>query len=87
MYKAKHAVLFDEFRATTGAVLLKSNSQVVGDADVQRSVSAVCENVDVTGVGLLHSGKNFGTVVMGPGVRRDDEYWPLEQIKNTLASL
>jgi hypothetical protein len=34
MDEAKHAILLDEFRATTGAVLLKSNSQIIGDPDV-----------------------------------------------------
>jgi hypothetical protein len=69
MDEAKHAVLLDEFRAATGAMLLKSSSQILGDADVQRSVSAACEDVDVVGACLRHGGKNFGTVVMGPGVR------------------
>jgi hypothetical protein len=36
MDESKHAVLPDEFRATAGAVLLESNSQIIGDADVQR---------------------------------------------------
>jgi hypothetical protein len=84
MNEAKHAVLFDEFRATTGAVLLQSSSQIIGDADVQRAVLAACQNVDVVGAGLRHGGKNFGTVVMGPGVRRDGRNFGYQNKLRTL---
>jgi hypothetical protein len=76
MYEAEHAVLLDELRTTAGAVLLQPNPEVIGDADVKRAVSAAGENVDVVGAGFAHRGhgsaKTFSTVVMGPGVRRDD---------------
>ena len=68
-----NVVVLDEFRAATGAMLLKSSTQIICDADVKRSVSAAGENVDVVGAGLRHGGKSLGTVVMGRGVRRDDE--------------
>jgi hypothetical protein len=51
MDEAMNAVLLDEFRAATGAMLLKSSSQIIGDADVERAVSAAGENVDVIGAG------------------------------------
>jgi len=73
MDEAMYAVLLDELRAAAGAMLFKSNSQIIGDADVERAVSATGKNVDVVGAGLRHGGKNFSTVGMGPGVRRDDE--------------
>src|SRR4051812_32257334 len=54
MDEAKHTVLLDELRAATGAVLLESYPQVIGDANVERAVSATGENVDVIGAGLRH---------------------------------
>jgi hypothetical protein len=45
MDEAKHAVLLDELRTTAGTMLLKSNSQIVGDADVERSVEAARKDV------------------------------------------
>src|ERR1700694_2225876 len=46
--QAMHTVFLDEFRTTTPLpMLLKPCSQVIGDTDVERSVAAACENVDV----------------------------------------
>jgi hypothetical protein len=47
MNEAMHTVFLDEFRTMTAAMLLKPCPQVIGDADVERSVSAAGEDVDV----------------------------------------
>jgi hypothetical protein len=47
MDEAVHTIFLDEFRAATAAVLLKPCPQVVGDADVERSVAAAGEDVDI----------------------------------------
>jgi hypothetical protein len=43
MDEAVHAIFLDEFRAAAAAVLLKPCPQVVGDADVKRSVFSAGE--------------------------------------------
>jgi hypothetical protein len=45
--EAMHPVFSGEFRAATAAMLLKPIPQVVGDADIEGSVAAARENVDV----------------------------------------
>jgi len=71
-----HAVLLDEFRTTTAAMLLKPCPKVIGDADVERSVSAAGEDVDLIFACCAHGrddlARTLTPVVMGPGRRRDD---------------
>jgi hypothetical protein len=102
MYETKHAVLPNENRTATSTMLLKSRPHIVGDANVQRSIPATGENVDVVctadGRGPALSRKKSSLRGYGPGLRRDDVEEasaekqrmicpPLEQIKNTLASI
>jgi len=47
MDEAVHTIFLDEFRAATAAMLLKPDPQIVGDADVERSVPAAGEDIDV----------------------------------------
>jgi hypothetical protein len=47
MDEAVHTIFLDEFRAVTAPVLFKPCPQIVGDADVQRSVPAAGEDVNV----------------------------------------
>jgi hypothetical protein len=75
--EAMHTVFFHEFRAMTASMLLKPLPKVVGDPDIKRSVSAAGENVDVIifaccAHGLARLRKNSDTVVIGPGLRPDD---------------
>ena len=76
MDEAVHTIFLDEFRAANAAVLLKPCSQVVGDADVERSVAAVGEDVDVVIAGSAMDRRDLARilkpVIMGPGLRRDD---------------
>jgi len=76
MNEAMHTVFLDEFRTMTAAMLLKPCPQVIGDADVERSVSAAGEDVDVTCACSAHGwhdlARTLTPVVMGPGLRRDD---------------
>ena len=49
MDQEEHAIFLDEFRAAAAAVLLKSCRQVIGDADIKRSMFPAGEDVDVVG--------------------------------------
>ena len=51
MHEAKHLVLAYEMGAVTGTMLFKPRPHIGGDADVQRSVPAAGENVDVVSAG------------------------------------
>ena len=76
MNEAMHTVFLDEFRTMTAAMLLKPCPQVIGDADVERSMSAAGEDVDVIYAYCAHGwydlARTLTPVVMGPGLRRDD---------------
>jgi hypothetical protein len=54
MDEAVHILFLDEFRAATAAVPLKPCPQVIGDADLERSVAAAGEDVDVVIAGSGH---------------------------------
>jgi hypothetical protein len=49
MDEVMHTVFLDKFRAMTVAMLIKLGPQIIGDANVERSVSAASENVDAVG--------------------------------------
>ena len=84
MDEAVDFVPADESRTSTGPMLLKPSAQVVCHADIERSVPATGENVDV--VRVAHGPpQNRRLVVVRPGFRQDDKR--IERIKNTLASL
>jgi hypothetical protein len=71
MDETKHAVLLDEFRAATGAMLLQPSLEIIGDANVERAVSAAGEDVDVVWLAagmLVRPCKNF--YARGYGSRR-----------------
>jgi hypothetical protein len=54
MDEAVHTIFLDEFRAATAAVPLKPCPQVIGDADLERSVAAAGEDIDVVIAGSGH---------------------------------
>jgi hypothetical protein len=76
MDETKYGVLLDEFRATTAAMQFKPCPQIIGDADVERSVPAAGEDVDVympAALMIWHDlVRTLTPVAMGPGLRRDD---------------
>ena len=56
------------------AMLFEPDSDVVGDADIQRAMAGVGEDIDVVDarVGHRDDPQNRRAVVMDPGLRRDD---------------
>jgi hypothetical protein len=52
--EAVHTIFLDELRAISGAMLLEPGSKVIGDADVERPLSAAGEDVDVVGAVGAH---------------------------------
>ena len=60
MHEAKHFVLFYEMGAVTGTMLFKPRPHIAGDADVQRSIPAAGENLDVVSAGAAHESANPG---------------------------
>nr|WP_246752076.1 hypothetical protein [Bradyrhizobium diazoefficiens] len=75
-------------------MLFEPRANVIGDADIDRTVMTARENVDVmlpVFIGRLELAKATLTGVMDPGFRQVDILNKLlqssEQIKNTLASL
>ena len=51
---------------------------IVADADVERSMTATRENIDIVGSCGVHRRRalpgRLTAVVMGPGLRRDDDW-------------
>ena len=52
-----HAIFLDEGRALAAAMLFKPYPQIVGDADVERSVPAAGEEIDIV-VFIVGHGRN-----------------------------
>jgi len=77
--------------AATAAMLLKSNPEIVGNADVERSMPAAGENVDVVCACCAHrmAGPPDNSNIRGYGPRPSPgrRLEASEQIKNTLASV
>jgi hypothetical protein len=86
-----YTVFLDEFRAMIASMLLKPLPQVMGDADVKRTVSAAGENVDAicacSAHGLARLRKNSDIGGWVPAFAGTTVLPASEQIKNTLASL
>jgi hypothetical protein len=47
MDEAVHTIFLDEFRAAAAAMALKPNPEIVGNANVKRSVPAARENINI----------------------------------------
>jgi hypothetical protein len=60
MHQAKHLVLPYKLGATAGTVLLEPRPHIVGDADIQRSIPAAGEDVDVITARVAHGSANSG---------------------------
>jgi hypothetical protein len=86
-----YTVFLDEFRAMIASMLLKPLPQVMGDADVKRTVSAAGENVNAicacSAHGLARLRKNSDIGGWVPAFAGTTVLPASEQIKNTLASL
>jgi hypothetical protein len=54
MDEAMHTILLDEFGTSAAAMLLKPNPEIVGDANVERSMPAARENVNVVYASYAH---------------------------------
>ena len=52
--------IFDEGRAFAAAMLFKSYLQAISDADVQRTVSAAGQGVNIIGACVAHACKRIG---------------------------